>query len=335
MQAQAQTGRLFRFTLKKEWLKILLWLIGAAFYVILGIFAFVEVYGDPSEREAMAIAMENPAMQALFGRLIGADDYTIGAMYSQTMSLIGYVIFSIMSILLVVRNTRSEEEDGILELIQALPTGRLAHTTSAIFILLLSNALLAVVSASVLLALGDSSITVEGAVLTGLSYAAIGLIFGAVTLVTAQLSNNARGAMMLAFGVLGISYMMRIVGDSGYELLSWLSPLGLIYGTEAFVSNNWFPIWIGLALSLALIVTALWLKNRRDMGAGLLPDRAGKKHASSFLKTLFGFTFKLLKTPLIVWAVAMLLLGVSYGSVIGDVEGMLEGNEVVAQIIAT
>ncbi|TVP90559.1 ABC transporter permease [Alkalibacterium sp.] len=335
MQAQAQTGRLFRFTLKKEWLKILLWLIGAAFYVILGIFAFVEVYGDPSEREAMAIAMENPAMQALFGRLIGADDYTIGAMYSQTMSLIGYVIFAIMSILLVVRNTRSEEEDGILELIQALPTGRLAHTTSAIFILLLSNALLAVVSASVLLALGDRSITLEGAVLTGLSYATIGLIFGAVTLVTAQLSNNARGAMMLAFGVLGISYMMRIVGDSGYELLSWLSPLGLIYGTEAFVSNNWFPIWIGLALSLALIVTALWLKNRRDMGAGLLPDRAGKKHASSFLKTLFGFTFKLLKTPLIVWAVAMLLLGVSYGSVIGDVEGMLEGNEVVAQIIAT
>lgn len=335
MQAHAQTGRLFRFTLKKEWLKILLWLLGAAFYVVLGIFAFVEVYGDPSERQAMAVAMENPAMQALFGRLIGADDYTIGAMYSQTMSLIGYVIFAIMSILLITRNTRSEEEEGILEMIQALPTGRLAHTTSAILMLLLTNVLLAVVSSSLLLAYGDSSITLEGAILTGLSYGTIGMIFGSVTLVTAQFSSNARGTMMLAFGVLGLSYMMRIVGDSGFELLSWFSPLGLIYGTEAFVSNNWFPIWIGLALSLSLIALALWLKNRRDMGAGLLPDRAGKKHASAFLKTLFGFVFKLMKTPLIVWAMAMLLLGVSYGSVIGDVEGMLEGNEIVAQIIAT
>lgn len=334
MQSHIQTGRLFRFTLKKEWLKIFLWLLGAGFYVVLGIFAFVEIYGDPSERQAMAIAMENPAMQALFGRSIGTDNYTIGAMYSQTMSLIGYVIFAIMSILLVTRNTRSEEEDGILELIQALPTGRLAHTTSAIFILVLTNALLAVVSATLLIALGDSSITVEGSVLTGLSYATIGLIFGAVTLVTAQLSNNARGTMMQAFSVLGIAYMMRTVGDSGYLLLSWLSPLGLVYGTEAFVSNNWFPIWIGLAISLALTLCALWLKNRRDMGAGLLPDRAGKRHASSFLKTLFGFTFKLSKTPLIVWTVAMILLGVSYGSVIGEVEDMLAGNEVVAQIIA-
>lgn len=335
MQAHAQMGRLFRFTLKKEWLKILLWLIGSAFYVIMGAVAFVEVYGDPSERQAMAMAMENPAMQALFGRLIGADNYTIGAMYSHTMSLMGYVVFAIMSILLVVRNTRSEEEDGILEMIQALPTGRLAHTTSAILMLVLTNVLLAVVSAALLIALGDSSMTVEGSVLTGLSYGTVGMIFGAVTLVTAQLSNNARGAMMLSFGVLGVSYLLRIVGDSGFELLSWLSPLGLIYGTEAYVSDNWFPIWIGLGLSAILIVTALWLKNRRDMGSGLLPDRAGKRHASAFLKTLFGFAFKLLKTPLIVWSVAMVLLGISYGSVISDIDGMLEGNEVVAQIIAS
>lgn len=334
MQAQAQTGRIFRFTLRKEWLKLLLWLIGGAFYVIMGAVAFVEVYGDPLERQAMAVAMQNPAMEALFGRAIGLDNYTIGAMYSHTMTILGFVLFAIMSILLIVRNTRSEEEDGILELIQALPTGRLAHTTSAILLLFLTNSLVAVISAGLLIGLGDSSMSTEGAILTGVIYGLTGIVFGSITLVTAQLSSNARGAMMLAFGALGVSYLLRIIGDSGLEFFSWISPLGLLYNTEPFVNNYWFPVWIALGISAALIALALWLKHQRDMGAGLLPDRSGKRHASAFLKTPLGFVVKLIKTPLIVWTVAMVFLGISYGSVIGDVEGMLEGNEVVEQIIA-
>ncbi|MCC5895674.1 MAG: hypothetical protein JJU16_09460 [Alkalibacterium sp.] len=334
MQTHAQTGRIFRFTLRKEWLKLLLWLIGGAFYVIMGVVAFVEVYGDPLERQAMAMAMQNPAMEALFGRAIGIDNYTIGAMYSHTMTILGFALFAIMSILLVVRNTRSEEEDGILELIQALPTGRLAHTTSAIILLLVTNVLVALISAGLLIGLGDASMSTEGALLTGVIYGMTGLLFGAITLVTAQLSSNARGAMMLAFGALGLSYVFRIIGDSGMEVFSWISPLGLLYNTEPFVNNYWFPVWIALGISLVLIVLALFLKHQRDMGAGLLPDRSGRRHASAFLKTPIGFVVKLVKTPLIVWAVAMVFLGISYGSVIGDVEGLLEGNEVIEQIIA-
>ena len=333
-QAFAQTGRLFRFSIKKDWLKIWLWLIGAAFFVFIGVFAFVEVYGDPAEREAMAYAMQNPAMEALFGRAIGEDNYTIGAMYTHMMTIMTFVLLAIMSILLVVRNTRSEEEDGILELIQAQPTGRVAHTTAAILLLVTTNILVLIISASLLLAIGDSSMTREGALLTGTIYASIGIFFGAVTLVTAQLSSNARGAMMLAFGVLGISYIIRIIGDGSMPFLSWFSPLGLLYNTEPFVNNYWYPVFISLGVSLLLIALALYLKQKRDMGSGLLPDRDGKRHASAFLKTPVGFVLDLIKTPLIVWTVSMAMLGISYGSVIGDVDAMLEGNEVVSQIIA-
>ncbi|WP_423189073.1 ABC transporter permease [Alkalibacterium sp. f15] len=333
-QAFAQTGRLFRFAVKKDWLKIFLWLLGVAFYVFIGVFAFVEVYGDPAEREALSYAMQNPAMEALFGRVIGQDNYTIGAMYSHMMTILGFVVFAIMSILLVVRNTRSEEEDGILELIQAQPTGRIAHTTSAILLLLVTNVLVLIITAALIIALGDASMTVEGAFLTGTIYASAGLFFGAVTLVTAQLSSNARGAMMLAFGVLGISYIIRIIGDGGVPLLSWFSPLGLLYNTEPFVNDYWYPVFISSALSLLLIAFALYLKHKRDMGAGLIADRDGKRHASAFLKTPVGFVLDLIRTPLIVWTVSMALLGFTYGSVIGDVDSLLEGNEIVSQIIA-
>ncbi|MDZ7836002.1 MAG: hypothetical protein U5K84_12435 [Alkalibacterium sp.] len=42
----------------------------------------------------------------------------------------------------------------------------------------------------------------------------------------------------------------------------------------------------------------------------------------------------LIRTPLIVWTASMLMLGISYGSVIGDIDTILEGNDIVAQIIA-
>lgn len=335
MQSHKLTGQIFAFTLKKEWLKLLLWLIGLAVYVIIGVVAFVEIYGDPAELEAMAMAMQNPAMEALFGKAIGMDDFTVGALYTQSMTIIGFVLIALMSILLVVRNTRTEEEEGILELVQALPVGRLAHTNATIILLVLTNVMLAVISAVLLMLLGDASMTLHGSLLTGAVYGMSGILFGAVALITAQLSSNARGAMMLAFGVLGVAYILRIIGDAGVEVLSWLSPLGLLYRSEPFVSNNWLPVWIGLALTLVLVIIALWLKKHRDLGAGLLQDRSGKTHASPLLKTAPGFALKLIKSPLIVWSVAMFFLGISYGSVLQDVQELLSGNEIIEQILAS
>ncbi|WP_067841608.1 ABC transporter permease [Amphibacillus sediminis] len=333
MHAHAQTGRLFRFLLKKEWLKLTIWLIGSLFFVFIGVFAFTEVYGDAAERQAMAIAMSNPAMEALFGRAIGLDNYTVGAMYSHTMTVMALSLFALLSILLVVRNTRAEEEDGILEMLRALPTGRLSHTISALLYLVLTNVLITVLSTALIFSIGDPSMTFEGALLTGMIYGTAGLFFGAVALLMAQLSSNGRGAMMLSFGILGVSYMLRIIGDSGTEVLSWISPLGLLYGTEPFVNNYWWPVLVALGITALIVILALYLQHRRDIGAGLLPEKAGKRHASALLKTTIGFALRLLKTPLIVWLIALLMLGVSYGSVINDVEGMLANNEIIEQII--
>ena len=332
-QAFKQTSRLFAFSLKKEWVKLLLWVVGCLLFVFIGIFAFVEIYFDPAEREAMAMAMSNPAMEAIFGRMIGTDNYTIGAMYSHMMTIMTLVLFSIQSILLVVRNTRAEEEEGLVEMLQALPTGRLAHTASTLLLLFLVNGVAGIGSTVVLLAFGDASITVEGAVLTGIIYGLIGLIFGTLTLVMAQLSSSARGTLTLSFGLLGLAYILRIIGDGGVEALSWVSPLGLLYGTEPFVSNNWWPVFVGVGITLVLVILSLYLKQKRDLGSGLLPDRAGKDKASAFLKTPFGFAFRLFRTPFIVWTVSLILLGVTYGSVIGDVEAIIQGNEIVEQVL--
>lgn len=53
MQVFKQTKRLFQFSLKKEWLKLLCWLIGISYFVFIGAGAFIALYSESSERAAM------------------------------------------------------------------------------------------------------------------------------------------------------------------------------------------------------------------------------------------------------------------------------------------
>lgn len=331
--AHQQTGRLFLFSLKKECLKILFWLIGISLFIFFGLGAYIEMYGDALQREAMALTMQNPAMEALFGRVIGLDNYTIGAMYSHTMTIMMLSVIAVMSILLVVRNTRAEEENGILEILRSLPTGQLAHTSSAIFLLLITNLCQMLLTIVIISSLGDSSMNLEGSLLTGVIYGSAGLFFGAVALLMAQLSSSARNTTMWSFAVLGFSYLLRIVGDISEEILSWISPLGLLYGTEPFVENNWWPIMVIQAATWSIVGFALYLQHQRDIGTGLFPDRTGSRHASPYLQWTAGFAFRLLKTTLIVWVVTVAVFAATYGSVIGDVERLLEGNELIEAML--
>lgn len=279
--------------------------------------------------------MSNPAMEALFGKAIGLDNYTIGAMFSHTMTITMLALIAVSTILLVIRNTRFEEETGMLELFRSLPTGKLAHTASALILLVSYNLLITVITTGILFLFNDDSLSSAGTILTGIIYGISGLFFGAVALLMAQLSNNSRSATVSSFGVLGVAYILRIIGDTSIEAFSLISPLGLLYQTKPYVENVWWPVFILLAVTLIIIMGALLLQHQRDVGSGILPSKQGKREASSLLKTLPGFLLSLLKTPLIAWTVALVLLGISYGSVLGEVESLISGNEIIEQIIAS
>src|SRR5690606_40119045 len=81
-------------------------------------------------------------------------------------------------------------------------------------------------------------------------------------------------------------------------------------------------------------ILAYYLNTIRDLGAGLLPSKAGKATASNWITNPIGFALRLQKTAIISWAVGMLLFGLSYGSVFGDLESFIEGNDMLKQIFA-
>ncbi|MCL2545151.1 MAG: ABC transporter permease, partial [Clostridia bacterium] len=171
-----------------------------------------------------------------------------------------------------------------------------------------------------LAAMGVESMGLGGSMLYGVALGVTGLFFAAVAALFSQLSASSRGAAGYAFMALGIFYMIRAAGDAnGSELLACLSPLGLIQRSQIYVENRLWPS-LALLLATALLAGTVYALNAiRDMGQGFIPARPGRREASKLLRSPFGLALRLLRNTLITWLIVMLLLGASYGSVIGDI----------------
>ncbi|WP_172370879.1 ABC transporter permease [Sporosarcina jiandibaonis] len=333
-QLFTKTGILSRFILRRDRLRIWIWLFGLVAITLLVAQTFVDLYGSEEERQAIAETMLNPAMTAMVGPAYGIDNYTIGAMFAHEMFLFTAIAFGLMSILLVARHTRADEEDGQIEMIRSLPTGRLSNLASTVLVMNGVNVLIALLIGFGLYGMGIESMDLEGSLLYGAALGATGIFFTAVTAVFAQLTENVRGTIGFAFTVLGVSYLVRAVGDVGNEMLSWLSPLGWVLNTEVFVSNYWWPLVLTIITALLLVLLAFYLNAIRDLGSGFLPAKSGRRHASKFLQSPLGLMVRLQRTSLIAWGIGMFILGASYGSVFGELETFFGDNEMLAELIA-
>ena len=327
------TWMLARFQLRQDRLRILIWTLALVLITCSTAYAFSNLYKTTEERQAIAQTMLNPAMTAMVGPSEGLANYTNGAMMAHQMLLFTAIAVAIMSILLVAKHTRMEEEDGQMEMVRALPVGRLSNLSATVLVVIGTNILLAFIMAFAMYALKLDSMDLQGSLLYGAALGATGIFFAAMTAVFAQLSENSRGTIGLSFAVLVLAYLIRAVGDVGNGTLSWFSPLGMIIKTEAYVHNYWSPILLLLGLALLLMILAFYLNAIRDLDAGFLPAKPGKVHASNFLQSPIGLALRIQRIGLIAWAIGMFILGASYGSVLGDLESFYKDIDIMDALI--
>ncbi|WP_062049026.1 ABC transporter permease [Bacillus sp. JCM 19034] len=323
------------FIIRQDRIRLSIWIFSFVIVTIATASAFTNLYSSAEERQAMVQTVDNPAMTAMLGPGYGLDNYTEAAMMAHQMLLLTAVLVALMNILLTNRHTRSPEEDGRMEMLRALPFGKLTQLSATIIVMTGANAIIALATGFGLYSLGIESMDLHGSIMYGAVLGGVGLLFATVTAVFAQLSESARGTLGLSFAILGLAYLVRAVGDVSNETLSWFSPLGWAVRTEAYVSNKWGPLFLLVALAVLLFALALYLQFIRDLGSGFLPTRAGRKEASVFLKGPFSLALRLQRTALISWFVAMILLGISYGSVLGDLESFFASNELMAEMFAS
>ncbi len=331
-QATYHTFKLMKFYLKRNRWKTAFWLLGLIVLTLIIPQSFANLY--PNEKELIPVfeMFKSPAMEAMLGQA-HLSQVNLATMFGYEMQLFTVILVGIMNILFVSKDTRGDEEDGRLEILSALPIGRHAVILSTVFQQVLINVVLGCVIALGLMFTGIDHFTAEGAWLYGLSLTASGFMLGMMTLVIAQLASTYSQTMGISMGLLLIMYLLRAVGDVSLSWLSDVVPLGWIPQTAVYSENNWWPVFALLGLAAVLCISAFALNGRRDAQAGLLPERKGHAHASSLLKSPLGLQLRLQRTGLIVWSIGMLVLGLSYGLVFGDLESFFKTNPMLQRML--
>jgi polyether ionophore transport system permease protein len=332
--ALAGTGTLLRFALRRDRVRLPVWILALWLTSLSSVSNFESTYPGPADRAELADTMNSPAMLALSGPEHYLSDYTYGSMAAH--QLIGFfaIFVGMMTIFLVVRHTRAEEETGRAELLRASVVGRHAHLTAVLTLAVLANLVLGLLVGLSMGSLGLDGMTSGGGLLFGATYAAVGIAFAGVAAVTVQITPFSRGSTGMAMAVVGAAYVLRAAGDAGSDLLSWLSPIGWAQRTYVFVDDRWWPLLLDLALGAAAVTAAFVLSGRRDVGAGLRPPRPGRPTATDRLVTPVGFALRLQRGVLIGFGVGLLLFGAMYGSILGDAEEMIEDNAQLRETVA-
>jgi ABC-2 type transport system permease protein len=329
----ARWDTLFLLYLKRDWKKIIVWVLG------LGLFsaAYVPAFEEITKGQGllgMYETLQNPAMIAMVGPtpIETAGDYTLGAMYAHEMLLFCSLFAMVIAALHVVSHTRKEEDLGLTELVRSFQIGRQANSLAVIMEILFINFLLAFFIGGVMMSFGADTISAEGSFLFGASIGMAGFLGAGIALVMSQIMPVSSGATGSALGLLGLLYIVRAGTDVSNVDLSMINPLGWIYLTYPFTENNWILLILALTFSLIMVVIAFGLEGARDMGAGYLPEREGRENAKKSLLSIRGLFIKINKGLMISWLITFVIMGAAYGSIYGDMQTFLGSNEMMKQM---
>ncbi|PZG21165.1 anibiotic ABC transporter [Micromonospora craterilacus] len=340
MSSFTGTGRLARLAVRRDRIRLAVWVLGTPLIGYALAESVAGFYPDEQTRLGYAeTAVSSVVARAFNGPIAGTE---LGAVVVTETYLTLALLAALLSTFAVVRHTRQNEETGRAELLGASAVGRYALLTAALVVVVGANLLAAALLA---LAFVGTGLPVAGSLAAGAAIAGVGVAFTGIAAVAAQLSVTSRGANALAAATVGVAFLLRAAGDvlgergaDGARLISawptWLSPLGWGTQVRAFAGERWWVLALPVALLVAGLAVAFLLAERRDVGAGLLAARRGPARAASGLLSPAGLTWRLHRGALAGWAVAVAVLGLSFGVAGHEVDAMISENPAAAEVIA-
>ena len=277
---------------------------------------------DEAATTGLAGVLSNPSVLALYGP-VAAQTADALAVFKTLM--MGAFLTAVLGFVVVRRHTRTEEDEGRLELLGAGVVGRWSALAAAVTL-----GTIAVVAASVLTGAGLAALgmDVTGSIAFAVAWMTAGLAMIGVSAVAVQLASTTRGAAGLGFGFLGAMFALRAIADSAdpgslVHALGWLSPLGWTGHVEVYGANHTWVLLLGVLALVVGVGVALAVLDRRDLGAGVIPARSGPRRAGSLLAGPLSLVTRLARGTIIGWTIGMVLGGVVVGSLLGSVAEMV------------
>ncbi len=318
------TGIVFGFILRRNWLRLCLWLLTLSSMIPVVYDSQQSAFPTQAARDAYAQVANTPAVAAMTGLPYAAG--SLGGILVIKIWMTLAVALALAVCFLITRNGRAEEESGRTELLRSTALGRHAYSTAnyliAAVLCLATGALISLLCLSV-------SLPAMGSWIMGASIAGTGLAFIGLSAICGQLSSTSRGANSLVLALVGLFYFVRAGADLQAEgttphALSWLSPIGWAQNMRAFGDNNWWPLLALAGLGLLGCLLAARIENTRDLGAGLLPEHHGPTEASRLMTTPLGLALRLQRSSMISWFLGAAISGLFFGSVAQAMSSLLD-----------
>lgn len=325
--------KIVKFTIRRDKIKLISWVLVLVLFDMYALPYMNDMYPTQEARDTFLTVLQNPAMMAMFGKGYGLDNYNYGAFYAHMMYVWLGLFNGIMAIMIVSKHLRAEEEEGRYEMVRSLPVGRNANLLASMIVMVITFTtfiILKVISYSLV---NVESIDFAGTMNFSIGLALFGLFFSALTAVIAQVFQSNRSVMGLGFTALIGLYLLFSIGILSSDFLLWLSPFQWMVHSQAFVNNVYWPLLIVLVVSVGIGILALYLSSIRDLDAGLLQQKTKVHKTKKYVKRPLGFIVLLSKSLIIWWLISLFVLGASYGSIFGDIESFVSGNDMLTNLL--
>ncbi|MDT7013523.1 ABC transporter permease [Levilactobacillus namurensis] len=332
MTTTTHLGLLTRIAFKRDRARLLIWLLVLVGLMTAVAVKFNDLYGTPAEITAIMGTLKSPAIVAMFGAYPASGTPTTAEVFANEMLVFMAIMQIIMNLGLAVHATRGEEDSGLTELVRAHAVGPQVPVLATLIELAVVNLASGMLYALGLNLAGMSGATATGNWLIGLGLAAIGWLFGTLALVTAQLADHAASATGTAYVLFGLSYLVRMLTDVQDPRLTWWSPLGWIEKLTPYHHPNALPLGLMLLTGVVLANSALAIASRRDIGAGVLATRPGRRTASAVLRGPWTLLWRRHYRVLLGWLLGIAILGAAYGTVFNTIGDILKTNTTLQQV---
>ena len=333
---------LFRVNLRRERVRVLVWILGLLALVLVSALSVRGLFPDQAALDAAATSSRNPAVQAFNGPPLGLN--SLGGQIVFQIGAPGLAVMALMAIMMTGRLTRDEEQDGRTELIRSLPVGTLAPGAAALALVGGMSLVIGCGNAVIL----ATMVPVGGSIAFGLGYTAMGLLFAAIVMVTAQLTTSGRAAKGLAGALLGTMFLIRAFGDAAGSWLSWLSPMGWVQAVRPFADERWWPFLLLALVTLGALYGAQVLYLGRDIGSAAVrfgsplrawaPNsgvvkRSGASRDQVVITTPLGLAFRVGFPLFMAWAAGLAAASLAYGSLSSAMNDFIDDNPQLADLI--
>jgi ABC-2 type transport system permease protein len=329
----AGLGQMIRMILRRDRIQLPVWIIVIGLLPAGIASTFIGLYPtDAALREAAATIASNSAFVAFLGPV---QSPTLGGLVVWRVGAALSVLVGLMSVLLITRHTRAEEQTGRRELIGATTVGRQAPLVAALVVGAAANLVAGLFVVGGLLGNG---LDAKGAVAFGLAITAVGWFFLGVAALAAQLPESSRTSNAIGMAVVGAAFVLRVAGDagraSGAEWLSWISPIGLAARVGAFAGERWWPVAVLVVVAAGLVAASVVISSRRDVGSAVIPTRTGPAEARPALRSPWALAWRMQRGLALSWLIAFAVFGSLLGAFAKGIGTLMDETPSFADIIA-